>query len=132
MSNGDPKYQELQNRLAQTEAILTALRSGEVDAVIGHSAVLLLSVQEVEAALREGEARYRSLFERSVDAILLTAMEGRIVMANRAACHLFGWTEDELSHMREEALVNLADPKTATAWAGRARVRQRQRELTHR
>ena len=65
MSNGDPTYQELQARLVQAEALLTALRSGEVDAVISHSAVLLLCVQEVEAALREGEARYRSLFEHS-------------------------------------------------------------------
>jgi len=53
MSNGDPTYQELQDRLAQTETILAALRNGEVDAVISHSAVLLLCVQEVEAALRD-------------------------------------------------------------------------------
>jgi PAS domain S-box-containing protein len=131
MSNGDPTYQELQDRLAQTEAILTALRNGEVDAVISHSSVLLLCVQEVEAALREGEARYRSLFEYSVDAILLTAMDGRIMMANPAACRLFGWTADELAHMREEALVNHADAKTTVAWGARVRAGQFQGEVTY-
>jgi PAS domain S-box-containing protein len=131
MSNGDPTYQELQARLAQAEALLTALRSGEVDAVISHSAVVLLCVQEVEAALREGEVRYRSLFEHSVDAILLTAADGRILMANPAACRLFGWTADELAHMREEVLVNYADPKTMAVWAARARAGQFQAELTY-
>jgi len=131
MSNGDPTYQELQDHLAQTEAILTALRNGEVDAVISHSSVLLLCVQEVEAALREGEARYRSLFEHSVDAILLTATDGRILMANPAACRLLGWTAEELNYMREEALVHRADLKTTTAWAARVRTDQFQGEVTY-
>jgi PAS domain S-box-containing protein len=131
MSNGDPTYQELQDRLAQTETILAALRNGEVDAVISHSAVLLLCVQEVEAALREGEARYRSLFEHSVDAILLTSTDGRILMANPAACRLFGWTADELAHMREEALADHTDSKTTVAWAARVRTGQFQGEVTY-
>ena len=131
MSNGDPTYQELQDRLAQTETILAALRSGEVDAVIGHSAVLLLCVHEVEAALREGEARYRSLFEHSVDAILLTSTDGRILMANPAACRLFGWTADELAHMREEALADHTDSKTTVAGAARVRTGQFQGEVTY-
>ncbi len=131
MSNGDPTYQELQDRLAQTETILAALRNGEVDAVISHSSVLLLCVQEVEAALREGEARYRSLFEHSVDAILLTATDGRILMANPAACRLLGWTAEELNYMREEALVHRADLKTTTAWAARVRTGQFQGEVTY-
>ena len=127
MSNGDPTYQELQDRLAQTETILAALRSGEVDAVIGHSAVLLLCVHEVEAALREGEARYRALFEHSVDAILLISTDGRILMANPAACRLFGWTADELSHMREEELVCHGYPKMAV----RARAGQFRGDFTY-
>jgi PAS domain S-box-containing protein len=53
------------------------------------------------SALARGEARYRSLFEHSVDAILLTSTDGRILMANPAACRLFGWTADQSAHMRE-------------------------------
>jgi PAS domain S-box-containing protein len=131
MSNRDPTYQELQDRLAQAEAILTALRSGEVDAVISYSAGLLLCVQEVEAALREGEARYRSLFEHSVDAILLTATDGRILMTNPAACRLFGWTAEELDHLLEETLVNYIDPKTMAGWAAWDRAGQFHGELTY-
>jgi PAS domain S-box-containing protein len=131
MSSPDSAPHDLQARLAQAEALLAALRSGEVDAVISQSAVLLLCVQVVEAALREGEARYRLLFEHSGDAILLTVTDGRILMANPAACRLFGWTADELAHMREEVLVNHADPKTMAVWAARARAGEFQAELTY-
>jgi PAS domain S-box-containing protein len=49
-----------------------------------------------EADLRESEARYRVLFENSLDAIILTLPGGEIVSANRAASELFGMTQDEL------------------------------------
>ena len=131
MSNSGATYQDLQARLARAEALLTALRSGEVDSVISDSAVLLLCVQEAETALREAEARYRSLFEHSVDAILLTAPDSRILMANPAACALFGWTADELAHMREEGLVDHTDPNTRAVWAARPCAVQFQGELTY-
>ena len=49
-----------------------------------------------EADLRESEARYRVLFENSLDAILLTMPSGEVTSANRAACALFGMSEAEL------------------------------------
>ena len=42
-----------------------------------------------EVAIRESEARYRSLVEHSPDAILVNH-EGRMVLANQACLHLFG------------------------------------------
>ena len=43
-----------------------------------------------ERALAESEARYRTLFEQSLDGILLTTPDGRILASNPAACHILG------------------------------------------
>jgi PAS domain S-box-containing protein len=132
MSKRKPSYQELQSRLAEAEALVTALRAGEVDAVVSRSSVQLLWVQEVEAALLEREARYQSLFEHSLDAILLTATDGRILMANPAACRLFGWTADELGHVREQILLDHSDPMALVEWAARLGTGQFQGEFKYR
>ena len=56
--------------------------------------------KRAEEALRENEERYVSIFENSLDAILLTDPEGAILAANPAACHLFGYSEEELGRLR--------------------------------
>ena len=43
-----------------------------------------------EAALRESEIRFRSIFEQATDAIIITDENGRIMDANPAACRLVG------------------------------------------
>jgi PAS domain S-box-containing protein len=46
-----------------------------------------------------GENVYRTFFENSLDAILITLDDGTILDANSAACKMFGWTRDELLKM---------------------------------
>jgi PAS domain S-box-containing protein len=53
--------------------------------------------KQTEEALKETEKRYRSLFEESLDAIVITDQEGRFVDANKAALHLFGFSREETS-----------------------------------
>ncbi len=48
---------------------------------------------------------FRSLYENSFDAILLTKPDGGILSANPAACEMFGMTEDEIKTARRERLV---------------------------
>lgn len=60
------------------------------------------------ATFRESETRYRSLFENSMDAILLVLLDGTISAANPAACALFGMTEEE---MRRAPRFGLIDPQ---------------------
>ncbi|MFH1866053.1 MAG: PAS domain S-box protein, partial [Candidatus Eisenbacteria bacterium] len=50
----------------------------------------------VERALQESEAKYRSLFEESIDVIYMTSRDGRLVDISPSAVSLFGYTRDEL------------------------------------
>lgn len=47
--------------------------------------------REAEAALRASEARYRSLVETSLDAIVLSDLHGLVLMANPQAAVLYGY-----------------------------------------
>jgi len=56
----------------------------------------LQRIRMAERALRESEARYRTLFENSRDAICFCTREGLVVDVNRAALDLFGYSRDEM------------------------------------
>lgn len=56
------------------------------------------------ARTQAAEARYSSLFEDSIDAIILTDKFGNIVEANHRACHLLGYGRGELRTLRISAL----------------------------
>jgi len=46
--------------------------------------------------IQESEVKYRSLFEESLDAIIITSRSGKFIDVNRAAYTLLGYTKDEL------------------------------------
>jgi PAS domain S-box-containing protein len=52
--------------------------------------------QRVEDMLRRSELRYRTLFESASDAIIIVALDGQIIEANRAACAGAGCSLAEL------------------------------------
>ncbi len=61
--------------------------------------------EKAEKALHDSEERYRSLYENSLDGILLTKPDGTILSANPQACKLFGMTEDDIIQAGREGLV---------------------------
>jgi diguanylate cyclase (GGDEF)-like protein/PAS domain S-box-containing protein len=63
--------------------------------------------------LRESEARYQALFEHSIDAVLLTRLDGSILSANAQACRLLGYTENELRAVGRGGLTEPDDPRVA-------------------
>ena len=75
-----------------------------------------------ESALRESEERFRSLVAASLDAVLLTTPDGKIISANAAACRMFGRSEEELLRGGRSAIVDLADPRLPAALAERTRT----------
>jgi|GEM_PF-947060 PAS domain S-box-containing protein len=53
-------------------------------------------LKEAERKMRESEERYRTLFKKSRDAIVLTGMDGRIIDCNDAALKLVGMSKAEV------------------------------------
>jgi PAS domain S-box-containing protein len=86
--------------------------------------------KRAEAALRESEERYRSLVTSSIDAVLLTAPDGRILGANEAACRMFGRSEQELIQVGRSGVLDGSDPRLAPAFEERARTGRFRGELT--
>ena len=79
-----------------------------------HFIVILRDVTErkrVEAALRENEQRYRTLFSQAMDGILLLDAEGNVVDVNGSFARMHGYTNDELLKMN---LRQLDTPETLT------------------
>lgn len=80
--------------------------------------------RETEEALRQSEARYRSVFQQSRDPIFFTASDGTITECNRATLDVFGWSREELFRMRLDQLFAEADAiealRARVAEAGRA------------
>ncbi len=85
--------------------------------------------KNVEQALKESEKRLRSIFENSMDAILLTEPTGRIIMSNSAATKMFGYTEQELVALGREAVIDATDPRLNEALQERKRKGQCTSEL---
>jgi PAS domain S-box-containing protein len=88
------------------------------------------SLVATEQELVESEERYRSIFENSEDAILLTVPEGRILAANLAACRMFGRSEEEICQAGRRGLVDSSDPRLPLALEEGERTGRFKGELT--
>ena len=75
---------------------------------IGHD---ITERKKSEDALFESETKYRAFFENSMDAILLTSPDGKILSANQASCDMFGYSEDELIELGRSAIVDRSDSR---------------------
>ena len=102
------------------DATLTPLRDDQ-GTLTGYAKLTrdLTERKRAESALCQSESRYRTLFENSFEAILLTCPEGAILDANPAACRLFGLTLEEFRRLGRAAVVDTADPRLAAALATR-------------
>ena len=119
--------ENLRSRLADAEAALQALSSGEVDAVaaeVGATPTLLRAAQDT---LRDSQHLLRSVFDASMDALLLADHRGQYVDANPAACKLFGLTREKLIG---RTLVEFAAPGYDAEAADREFVKRGRMEGT--
>jgi len=81
-------------------------------------------------ALKRSEEQFRSLFESSIDAVLLSTPEGSIEAANPAACKLFGRTEEEIRQVGRAGLVAPRDQRLPAFLEERTRTGRVRGELT--
>jgi len=75
-----------------------------------------------ETELQESEERYRSFFDNSIDAVLLTSPDGGILKANQEACRIFGYTEEEICGLGTAGVTDPTDPRLAPALEQRERT----------
>ena len=69
--------------------------------------------RRVELALRHSEARYRTLFETSPDAIVVVSTEGAVTMCNRKAQELYGY--DNAVELLGRSVLALIGPDSRAA-----------------
>jgi PAS domain S-box-containing protein len=99
--------------------------------VVGASAIArdISERRRTDAQLRSSEERFRSIFDHSLDAIILGGLDGRILAANRAACEMFGRTEDELRRVGRAGTVDESDPRLQAILDERRRTGKSRGEL---
>lgn len=86
--------------------------------------------KNLENLLKQSEERFRSVFEHSMDGLLLTRPDGSILSANPAACRMLGHRAEDLVKLRREDIVNTDDPRLIPALQERARRGRASAELT--
>lgn len=80
----------------------------------GRVLILIRDISERKEAaklIRESEAKYSSFFESSMDGLLFSTPDGRILSANPAACEIFKMTQDEICAAGRKRLFDLTDPR---------------------
>ena len=81
--------------------------------------------EELGSSLKGSSDAYATsvaYFTHSLDAVLFTAPDGRILDANDAACRLLDMDKDEICRRGHAGLADPADPRWAAAVAERARA----------
>ena len=108
--------------------IITAIR-GKNGELLGFSKVTrdFTERKKAEEALRASENRFRSLFEFSPDAIVVTNQEGKIAEVNAHVQEVFGYDRSELLGQPIEVLIperfRIAHPGHRADYAAHPRVR---------
>jgi PAS domain S-box-containing protein len=86
--------------------------------------------KRAEEELKASEIKYRSFFENSMDAILLTDPTGKIYSANSAACEMLCRTEEEIIEAGRSGVFDLSDPRLPILLEERQRKGKVRGELT--
>ena len=89
--------------------------------------------KQMEEMLRANEERYRAVVEGALDAIIVSdpSGAGKILSANSAACHLFGYSAEEFLGLAREDILDVSDPKLAILIEKREQNGRATAELTY-
>jgi len=86
-------YDVLENRLRKAEAILEAIRNGEIDAIVRPKEISLVrpeaQVRKTESDLVKSQALYQAVVEDQTELICRYRPDGTLTFANKAFCDYF-------------------------------------------
>jgi PAS domain S-box-containing protein len=69
--------------------------------------------KQAEEALSLSEEKFRTLYEISPFAVVITTPDGTIFQANRVACEMFGMTEQEIIERGRSGIIDMGDPRVS-------------------
>ena len=101
--------EDLVRRLAEAEATVHALVSGQVDAVLDSRSGTPLLLAKAQEAVRESEARWRLIVETANEGISVVDAGAVITFVNRRFADMLGWSADELMGKSLFDIVREAD-----------------------
>jgi len=107
-SRDEHRARDLAQQLAEANATIAALLSGQIDAVIDARSGTPMLLANAQAALRQSEARFReqaALLDIARDAIYVRDLKGYITYWNKGAEQAYGWTADEAVGRRAVELL---------------------------
>lgn len=110
-----------------TDKINGALHDAELTKL---KALLKQSEEQRTTDLVQNESKYHALIESSMDAVLLTLREGRILAANAAACEIFKMTHEEICNRERSDIVDSTDPRLQILLEERHRLGRAKGEIT--
>lgn len=87
-------------------------------------------LQKSEIKIKESENQYHSFFENSMDGLLLTLANGRILTANPAACAMFQMTVEEICNTGRFGLIDVTDERVTLLIEERQRAGKAKGEIT--
>ncbi|MBK6404947.1 MAG: PAS domain S-box protein [Holophagales bacterium] len=77
----------------------------------------------MEAELREGEERFRRVFEDAPIGVSLTAVDGSLSRVNRAFAEMLGYSPEELASVAWSEVTHLTTAPRAPSWSARSSPR---------
>ncbi len=97
---------------AGSHKVMLAMGGTEVDAQ-GKPAKFRITLQDVTdskmamQAIATLEAKFKSLFDHSIDGVILSTIDGNIFSANPAICRLLGYDQAEIISLHRHDLIDL-------------------------
>lgn len=86
--------------------------------------------KQKKETLLNNEEQFRLIFENSIDGILLTLSDGSVLLANQAACRIFGFAPENIFEVGKASLFDSDDPKFLPALKVLRKTGKFQGELT--
>ncbi len=120
----------LQGQIAEADALqryeylLGLLITVMVIGVFAYGASLDRHVTQSETTIRKTQDQYRLLVEQTTDGILLLDDDWNIRFANQAACQMFGYSHDEITHLNLKATYPPEDQDLAARFKQELRTRE--------
>ena len=109
------KNAALTQRLAEAEATIEALISGQVDAVVDGRSKAPVLLSKAQDALRASEERYRQIVETANEGIWTIDANSITTFMNRRMASMLGYSPEEVIGMPLHSIVSKAEhPKAAS------------------